>query len=299
MDRLEAMAMLVKVVDEGSLSSAARALGVPLSTLSRRISDLEALLGARLLIRTTRKLTMTDSGVTYVAAARRLLEQVEEVEREAAGEFVTPKGELVVSAPLMFGRLHVLPVVADFLEQFPAINIRLLLADRNAQLIDDNVDMAIRIGNLPDSSYIATPIGSMRTVICARPDLIAKYGVPSLPDDLHRLPCVTVDAPAPSPGWQFQSMDSSAVWNLPIISRLSVSTAEVAIAAAIRGVGVTRVLHYQVYEAIASGALQVLLEAFEPPSTPIHVLHASRGHLPLKMRRFLDFAAPRLRAGLK
>ncbi len=141
MDRLEAMSMLVTVTEQGSLSAAGRALHVPLATISRRISDLETVLGTRLLIRTTRKLTLTDAGVAYVAAARRILEQVEEAGRAAAGEFTVPRGELVVTAPVMFGRLHVLPVVADFLAAFPEIHVRLLLNDRNDDLIDDHVTL--------------------------------------------------------------------------------------------------------------------------------------------------------------
>ena len=192
MDRFEAMSMLVTVSEAGSLSAAGRALKVPLATLSRKISDLETLLGTRLLIRTTRKLTLTDAGITYVTAARRILEQVEDAEREAAGEFTAPKGDLVITAPIMFGRLHVLPVVADFLALFPEINVRLVLADRNVSLIDDHVDMAVRIGKLPDSSMVATQVGLMRTVVCASPALMDGRGVPQAPDDLLKLPCVSV-----------------------------------------------------------------------------------------------------------
>ncbi len=170
MDRFEAMSMLLEVAEKGSLSAAGRSLRVSVPTLSRKISDLETLLGARLLIRSTRKLTLTDAGITYVAAARRILEQVEDAEREAAGEFTTPKGELVVTAPILFGRLHVLPVVAEFLALFPEINIRLLLADHNVHLIEEHVDMAVRIGRLPDSAAVATRVGSMRRVICASSD---------------------------------------------------------------------------------------------------------------------------------
>ncbi len=185
---------------KGSLSAAGRALNVPVATLSRKISDLEALLGTQLLIRTTRKLTLTDAGVIYVAAARRIVEQVDEAEREATGEFTAPKGELVVTAPILYGRLHVLPVVADFLALFPEINIRFVLADRNVHLVDDHVDMAVRIGKLPDSAMVATRIGSMRTVVCASPTLLAGHGVPQTPHDLERLPCITVDTPMPFTG---------------------------------------------------------------------------------------------------
>lgn len=298
MDRFEAMSMLLEVVGRGSLSSASRSLRVPVATLSRKVSDLEALLGAKLLIRTTRKLTLTDAGIAYVSAARRILEQVEEAEREAAGEFTTPKGELVLTAPILFGRLHVLPVVTDFLALFPEINIRLILTDRNIHLVDDDVDMAVRIGKLPESSMIATRIGAMRTVVCASPALLATHGVPKSPEDLQHLPCVTTDTPQPAPGWRFQPAGSLAVVEVPIVPRLSVTTAEAAVQAAIRGAGVTRLLHYQVAEAVGAGDLQIILQAHEPETAPISLIHAARGQMPLKMRRFLDFSAPRLRQAL-
>lgn len=294
MDRLEAMSLLVAVTERGSLSAVGRALHIPLATLSRKISDLEALLGTRLLMRTTRKLTLTDAGIAFVGASRRILELVEDAEREAAGEFTTPKGELVVSAPIMFGRLHVLPVVADFLATFPEINIRLVLADRNVDLVDDHVDMAVRIGKLPDSSMIATQIGVMRTVTCASPALLAGHGVPEKPADLLRFPCVTVDTPMPS-GWLFQRPQSGTMLDIHVLPRLAVTTTEAAAQAAIRNVGVTRLLHYQVAEAVDREELQILLEAYEPKPSPVHLIHASRGQMPLKMRSFLDFAAPRLR----
>jgi DNA-binding transcriptional LysR family regulator len=294
MDRLEAMSMLVTVTDMGSLSAAGRALKVPLATLSRKISDLERLLGTKLLIRTTRRLTLTDAGIVYVAAARRILEQVADAEMEAAGEFTAPKGDLVITAPILFARLHVLPVVADFLDQFPEINVRLVAADRNIDLVDAHIDMAVRIGELPDSSMVATKIGLMRTVVCASPSLVGTFGVPRTPEDLLKFPCVTLDAPLPSPGWRFTGPGSVTTFELPVVPRLSVTTAEAAAHAAMRSVGVTRLLHYQVSEAIKADALRIFLAQFEPAAAPVHLVHASRGQMPLKMRRFLDFAAPRL-----
>jgi DNA-binding transcriptional LysR family regulator len=297
MDRFEAMAMLLEVVEQGSLSAASRALRVPVATLSRKISDLEALLGTRLLIRTTRKLSLTDAGVTYIAAARRIVEQVEEAEREAAGEFTAPKGELVMTAPLLFGRLHVLPVVTDFLGLFPDINVRLLLADRNLHLVDDHVDMAVRIGALPDSSMVATRIGSMRMVVCASPALLASHGTPVAPQDLQHTPCIMLDTPSPFAGWRFRA-DVGDMIEVPVVPRLSVTTAEAAAQAAIGGAGFTRLLQYQVAEAVDAGRLHIVLETFEPAPAPIHLVHAARGQMPLKMRRFIDFAAPRLRQTL-
>jgi DNA-binding transcriptional LysR family regulator len=295
MDRYEAMALFVAVTERGSLSAASRALEVPLATLSRKVTDLESLLGARLLIRTTRKLTLTDAGVAYLAAARRILEQVEDAEREAAGEFSEPKGELVITAPMLFGKLHVLPVVADFLALFAQISIRLVLADRNVHLIDDHVDMAVRIGKLPDSTLVATRIGTMRTVICASSALLASHGTPNTPSDLLRFPSVVVDTPMPSSGWQFKAPDSSTTLEIQPHPRLWLTTTEAAAQAAIRSVGVTRLFYYQVAEAIEAGTLQIILEAFEPEPAPVNLVHPSRGQMPLKMRRFLDFAAPRLR----
>jgi DNA-binding transcriptional LysR family regulator len=298
MDRLEAMQMLVTVTEQGSFSGAARALNVPLATLSRKVSDLESLLGTRLLIRTTRKLTLTDAGIAYVAAARRILEQVDEAEREASGEFTQPKGELVLTAPIMFGRLHVLPIVAEFLSEFPEISVRLHLGDRNVDLIDDHVDMAVRFGRLPDSTMVATGIGDMRTVTCANRAILERYGIPERPEALLNYPCVKADIPLPSPAWQYVDPGSDKTFEIPVVPRLSVTTTEAAAQAAIQGVGITRLLHYQVAAPVDRGELQIVLETYEPEPVPVHLIHASRVRMPLKMRRFLDFAVPRLRETL-
>lgn len=294
MDRLEAMGMLLEVVERGSLSAAGRALRVPVATLSRRLNDLEAQLGSQLLVRTTRKVTLTDAGLAYVEAARRILEQVDEAERAAAGEFQEPKGEFILTAPAMFGRLHVLPLVAEYLERYPRINIRLILADRNMHLVDDHVDMAVRIGSLPSSSLIATRLGSMRKVLCASPELLARVGRPQQPEALTQLPCITVDAALLSPGWRFA--DGVQV---PIMPRLAVTTTDAARAAALAHVGFTRLLHYQVVDALQAGTLQALLLAHEPEPVPVHLVHAARGQMPLKLRCFIDFAVPRLRQVLQ
>lgn len=299
MDRLEAMAMLVTVTERGSLSAAARELQVPLATLSRKVSDLEKAVGARLLIRTTRRLTLTDAGVAYVAAARRILEDVDNAEREAAGEYMTPRGELTITAPVMFGRLHVLPVVAAFLAAYPEINVRLSLTDRNVDIVEDHIDMAVRISRLPDSTMVATQIGSMRTVVCASPALLERHGVPAEPDALRDLPCIAVDAPILSSSWRFRERGKSTALEVRVIPRLSVSGTEAAAAAAVHGVGIARLLYYQVADALGRGELRLVLEDYEPEPQPIHLVHASRGQMPLKMRCFLDFAVPRLREALQ
>ena len=208
MDRLSAMALLVKVAELGSMSAAARVLNMPLTTVSRQIGELENTLGVRLMIRTTRKLTLTDAGVDYVAAARRILEEVENAERRAAGEYQEPKGELVLSAPTMFGRQHVLPVVTDFLARYPQIRVRLLLSDRNADLVGDHIDLAVRIGTLPDSGMVATRLGEMRIVTCAHPALLEKHGIPERPRELAALPIIRIESPMPYRGWRFNAEEA-------------------------------------------------------------------------------------------
>ena len=241
MDRLSAMALLVKVAELGSMSAAARALNMPLTTVSRQVGELENTLGVRLMIRTTRKLTLTDAGVDYVAAARRILEEVENAERRAAGEYQEPKGELVLSAPTMFGRQHVLPVVTDFLARYPQIRVRLLLSDRNADLVGDHIDLAVRIGTLPDSGMVATRLGEMRIVTCAHPALLEKHGIPERPRELAALPIIRIESPMPYRGWRFNAEEAEdrLVALQPV---LSLTTPESAADAARLGAGVARLL---------------------------------------------------------
>lgn len=296
MDRLAAMALLVTVSEAGSLSAAARQLAMPLATVSRRVADLEAHLNARLLTRTNRKVQLTEAGHAYLAAAKEILGRVEEAERKAAGEYVTPKGELTVTAPLVFGRLHILPVVTDFLQAFPEITLRLVLGDRLANLVEDHIDAALRIGNLPDSNLVATRLGTTRRSAYASPDYLRRRGTPTRLADLIHHDCISFENMTPSKLWLFH--DGKHDLPIQIRARLSVTTAEAAIDAAIAGTGITRVLSYQAAKAVAAGALVTILEEFEPPAWPIHFVHVAQGVLPLKMRAFLDFATPRLRAKL-
>jgi DNA-binding transcriptional LysR family regulator len=298
MDRFEAMSVLLEVVDSGSFSAAGRRLHMPVTTIARKISDLETALGAKLLIRTTRKLSLTDAGTIYLAAARRIVDQVDEAEREVAGEFTVPKGELVITAPVQFGQLHVLPVVADFLAAFPEITIRLLLQDRNVHLVEDHVDMAVRIGSLADSSMIATSVGSMRMVFCATPQLLAQNSTPKSPEDLQNMPLIAFEGPIPSAGWRFVDPQTKLPMVVPVAARLSVTTAEAAVRAALMHVGVTRLLHYQAADAVKAGTLQLILESFEPEPIPVSLVHVGRGQMPLKLRSFMDFALPKLRQSL-
>lgn len=296
MDRLEAMSIFVAAAEAGSLSAAGRRFGMPLATVSRKVSDLESHLRTRLLIRSTRRLTLTDAGVSYLAACRRILEQVGEAERGAAGEYSAPKGELIVTAPIVFGRLHVLPVVIGFLKAYPEVDIRLVLADRVTQLLDEHIDLAVRIGHLPDSSMVATRVGQIRRVACASPAYLAEHGTPTSPNDLAGHSCITFEGLGAPATWDFVSGKQQLP--VQIRSRLRVNTAEAAIDAAVAGTGITRVLSYQIAAAARAGALCTMLEAFEPEPLPVNLVHAGQGLLPLKLRCFLDFAAPRLRGEL-
>jgi DNA-binding transcriptional LysR family regulator len=294
MDRIEAMTMFLTTLDTGSFSAAAREMRIPVQTISRNIAELERHLGTRLLNRTTRKLSLTDAGVNFAAAARRIVEQLVDAEREAAGEFITPRGDLSISAPMFFGRRHVIPIVSDFLGLFPEINVRLDLRDQNADLLSDQLDMAIRIGHLPDSGLIATRVGKMRRILCASPEFLANYGTPQAPADLRNLPCIATYGPMASTPWRFPDPQGGSAIEVPIRPRL-VSTPEASMEAAKRGIGVVRLLHYQALDAVRSGELRLVLEGYEMEPYPVHLLHASRHQMPVKMRRFLDFAAPRLR----
>jgi DNA-binding transcriptional LysR family regulator len=298
MDRFEAMLILVASVNAGSFSAAGRKLGMPLPTISRKVAELEEHLQTRLLVRTTRKLMLTEAGAAYLAASKRILEQVSEAERAAAGEYNTPRGELILTAPVVFGRLHVLPVVSAFLAGFPEINVRLILSDRNVHLVDDHIDLAVRIGRLPDSSLIATQVGTIRRVTCASPAFLASHGTPKIPADLALLPCVTFDVLTDGVAWVFASRDGRTQQSVRIQPRLLVNTAEAAIDAAVAGIGVTHVLSYQAACAVQDGRLVRILRPFEQPAVPVSLIHAGQGLLPLKMRSFLEFAAPRLRKAL-
>jgi len=294
MDRLEAMSILVEAAEAGSLSAAGRRLGMPLASVSRKVADLEAHLKTRLLNRSTRRLTLTDAGRSYVAACKRILDEVGEAERAAAGEYSMPKGDLTVTAPIVFGRLHILPIVSEFLKAYPDIDIRLVLADRVVHLLEDDVHVAIRIGQLPDSSLVATRLGSIRLVVCASPAYLATHGMPKTPADLKTHDCVTFEGNTSPTSWIFATGRSQV--SVPVHSRLVVNTAEAAIDAAIAGVGVTRVLSYQIAKATAEGSLRVILHEFELAPWQISLVHAGQGLLPLKLRAFLDFVAPRVKA---
>lgn len=296
MDRLESMSILVAAVEEGSLSAAARKLGVPLATVSRKVSNLEGRLKTRLLIRSNRRLDLTDAGQAYFASCKRILEEIGEAEKTASGEYSAPRGDLVVSAPVVFGRIHLLPITIKFLEAYPDVNVRLALSDRVVNLFEDHVDVALRISALPDSSLFASRIGTIRRVVCASPSYFANSGIPSHPGDLSSHSCVTFEGQSNTTTWIFGTPKEQIL--VPIRSRFITNTAEASIDAARLGAGITRVLSYQVGDAVRAGEIKVVLQEYEPPPIPVSLVHAGGGLLALKLRAFLDYVVPRLRARL-
>ncbi|MBB3773651.1 DNA-binding transcriptional LysR family regulator [Angulomicrobium tetraedrale] len=297
MDKLNAMVVLLKVVEAGTLSAAAKQMDVPLATVSRRIAELEAHLKTRMLNRSSRHLSLTEAGRLYVEACRRILEQVEEADRAAMGVHRDPKGRLTITAPIVFGRLHMMPIIAGFLEQYPDIDVKLILADRLLDLLESDVDVALRIGDLGESSLIASNVGSMRRVTCASPSYLAAHGRPRQPEDLQNHVCVTFDNLASPEAWRFSARGGDIV--VPVHSRLTVTTAEAAIAGAVAGLGLTRLLHYQIAEAQRAGQIEIVLEDHELAAWPVSLVYAGQQMLPRKLRAFLDFAAPRLRERLR
>jgi DNA-binding transcriptional LysR family regulator len=299
MDRIDAMAALLDVVKAGSFSAAARRLGVAPTSLTRKITELEARLGVRLLNRTTRSLTLTDAGTAYVVAARRIVDDVAETERIVTGEYAEPRGELVITAPTMFGQLHVVPIVAQFLASFPQVDVRLLLTDAIVHLVDERVDLAVRLGALGDSSLVARRVGTMRTVVCASPGYLAAHGEPERAEDVATMPTVAVGRSMDQrPAWRLRDPASAGVTSLPITPRLLVTTNEAAVAAAMLGVGLTQQRLYQVADGLAAGALRLCLRDLEAPVEPVHIVQIARNYLPLKARKFIEFAYPLLQKRL-
>jgi DNA-binding transcriptional LysR family regulator len=296
MDRLAAMSVFVAVVEAGSFSGAGRKLDMPVPTVSRKVAELEAQVAARLLIRSTRRLALTEAGQAYFAACKRILEDVAAAERGASGEYLAPRGELAVTAPVVFGRLHVLPVAAEFLKLYPEVNIRLHLSDRSLHLLEEHLDLAVRVGELPDSTLVAARVGWLRTVVCASSAYISQRGLPQTPGDLTGHDVVAFAGLGAAATWTFGSGRRQEA--VPIRPRLVVNTAEAAVDASIAGLGLTRVLSYQVDAAVKAGALVIALQDYEPTMLPVSLVYSRQHLLPVKLRAFLDFAAPRLKQRL-
>lgn len=297
MDRLEAMTLLVAVAEAGSISAASRKLRTPLATVSRKIAELESHLNAQLLLRSTRNVALTEAGRAFLAASRRILADLEDAERDAASETKTLKGELVLSAPIALGRFYLLPVVTDFLKEHPNIDARMMLSDRRLNMIEDHVDIGLRVGELNDFSLVAKKVGTVRRVVCASPSYLVRRGTPKSPEDLKDHDCITFENTLSAQSWAFKV--GKVEKSFPIHSRLVVSTAEAATDAAVSGLGLTRMLDYQVDGQRRAGSLKLVLEAFRSQPKPVHLIYEAGRHLPLKIRIFLDFAAPRLKHAMR
>lgn len=296
MDRFESMSAFVAVVEAGGFSAASRRLGMPLATVSRKVSELEQQLRVTLLTRTTRNVALTEIGQQHFETCRRLLEELGEAERLASGEYRAPRGELVVSAPMAMGRLYLLPIVAAFLDAYPDVDIELRLTDRVDNLMDEGIDSALRVGELPDSSLKAVRLGNIRHVVCASPAYLAARGRPAKPAELAAHSCITFTGLGTMREWTFRS--GRDVLRVPVRSRLAVSTAEAAADAAVAGLGIARVLCYQAARAIAARQLDLLLRPHEPEPMPVHLVHQSTRLMPQKLKAFNDFVVPRLKQRL-
>lgn len=296
MDRLEAMRVFIAVADAGSLSAAGRRLGMPLTTVSRKVLALEEQVGVRLIARTTRRLALTEPGRRYLETCRRVVADIDEAEQDLLGAHSALRGELALTAPVVFGRLHVLPVVIAFMRAFPEVDVRLLLLDRNVDLIEEGQDVAVRIGELSDSSLIATRVGTVRQIVCASPAYLEARGVPQAPKDLAQHDCISFTVLGQPDRWSFTGGRRER--RVRVRSRLVVNTAEAAVDAAVAGLGITRVVSYQAARPLAEGALRLLLEDFAPPAVPVSLLHREARLPPARVRRFVTFTASRLREAL-
>jgi DNA-binding transcriptional LysR family regulator len=296
MDRLEAMSVIVAVTETGSFSAASRRLGTPVATISRNVAELEGRLKAELFQRSSRRMTLTEAGRTYVEACRRIIEQVDDAERQLSGEYRIPKGDLVVTTPWGLGHTHLLPIAVGFLNAFPDIGLRLLLTDRVIDAHEENIDVAVRVGGLAESSMIATRIGSIRLVVCASPAYLAAKGRPKSPEQLSEYDCIAINDVTASNTWKFRKGEHARL--VPIRSRLCVNTSEAAVLAAVAGAGLTRVMSYKMDAARRSGELELVLESFEPEPLPVHIVYSPRRPVPLKLRAFLNWVTPRLKARL-
>ncbi|MEL7448247.1 MAG: LysR family transcriptional regulator [Pseudomonadota bacterium] len=272
MDVFGAMQTFVAIVDEGSLTAAADALDRSQPAVVRSLAALEAHLGARLLHRTTRRMSLTPEGSEYLERARQILADVEEAERAASQNESEPSGQVRITAPVQFGQLHVAPLLTQFLSQQPRLTAQLLLLDRNVDLVDDGIDIAVRIGPLPDSELVALPVGELRRVVCASPALLASVDKPDKPESLAQLPCVRVETLARSGTWSFRRGRSTV--GVKVSGPLACNQVAAAISACVHGAGFGQFLSYQVNEQLRTGQLVRVLERFEVDAIPVNVVYS-------------------------
>ncbi len=297
MDRLEAMRVFVAALDQGSLAAAGRQLRRSPAAVTRAIAALEAHVGVKLLHRTTRAITLTEAGARYAASCRRVLTDLDEADMQAAGERTAPRGMLTVTAPLIAGARILRPILDDFLDAQPAVQARLLLLDRVVNLVDEGVDAALRIAHLPDSSQIAVKVGAVRWVVCASPDYLARSKPIKEPADLAGQNAIVLGHQSQGEAWSFHGGDGATKPRMVrISSRLAVNTIDAAIGSAIDGHGIARVLSYQVQQELRDGRLIRILQDFEPPPLPVHIVVPDGRLAVAKVRTFVDFAVPKLKA---
>ncbi|MBL8414641.1 MAG: LysR family transcriptional regulator [Propionivibrio sp.] len=294
MDKLQQIRILVAVVDCNGFAGAARKLKVSPPVVTRAINDLENELAVRLLTRTTRVVLVTEPGARYVEDCRRILAELSEADESVRGLHGAPSGRLALTAPVLFGALFVTPIVAEYLQRYPEVTASCLFLDRLVNLLDEGMDVAVRIGDLPDSSMQAIRVGQVRRVICAAPAYLERRGVPKSPGDLVGHDIVVASAVTPSSDWKF--VDKGTTYGIKLAPRLTTSTNDSAIAAALGGLGLTRLMSYQVADRVRSGELKIVLSDYEPAMLPVHVLHREGRHAAHRVRTFLDLAIDRLRA---
>lgn len=293
MDRFEEMAVFVAAADESGLAAASRKLGISAPTATRAINALEERIGAPLLVRTTRSVTLTDVGRRYLDDCRRILAALADAEEHAAGEHAAPRGLLIATAPVLFGQMHVVPFACRFIDEFPDVRIDLRLSDRVLGLAEGGIDVALRIGELADSSMVAVRVGAVRRVVCGAPSLLEREGIPLAPSDLGRCRIVAASNVTQHTEWRFvEHGEPVAVRIAPV---LAVSSNRAAIAAAERGFGLTRVLSYQIGPQLAAGSLQIVLAEHELPPLPVHLVYPQGRRASAKVRTFVDRLAATLR----
>ncbi|MFC5473518.1 LysR family transcriptional regulator [Paraherbaspirillum soli] len=293
MDRFYLMSVFVAVAEEESFAGAARRLNMSPPAVTRAIAALEERLGVKLLNRTTRFVRATDAGLRYLEDARRIMADADEADEAAAGVNAAPRGHLALTAPVLFGRMFVTPTMVDYLRRFPGMSVSALFLDRVVNLLEEGMDVGIRIGELPDSTMKAIKVGHVRRVVCAAPAYLAEHGVPASPDQLVQH-AVIVSTGISTAEWRFGA--GSKTSSVKLKPRLTVTSNDAAIEAALQGFGVTRLLSYQIAAHLDSGQLQAVLGSYEPPPLPIHVLHREGRQAAAKVRTFVDLLADKLRA---
>ncbi len=294
LDRLHLLNVFVAVAEEEGFAAGARRLRLSPPAVTRAVAALEERLGVKLLDRTTRHVRATDAGLRYLEDARRILTELDAADEAAAGLTAAPRGHLVVTAPVLFGRIHVMPGIVAYLERHPDTTVDAVFLDRVVNLLEEGIDVGVRIGALADSSMRAVRVGQVRPVCCAAPAYLEAHGEPSVPQDLAGHVIIETRAGSAAPGWRFGS--NGGARTLRLRPRLTVTSNDAAVAAAVRGFGITRLLSYQVAGPIADGALRAVLEGHEPPPAPVHIVHREGRFASAKVRAFVDLMVERLRA---